>query len=127
MQDNRKTSLWANSVYQLTDIQIVVSRKKVKNLSETAYEKFARFMKCFIKKFQNKDSFVQQFKSKNVKSADSRRERANDWTINLEDLIKHENKLYIFENSVIRKKFICRNHDDSLTEHFNAKKTLKLF
>ena len=83
-------------------------------------------MKCFIKKFQNKDSFMQQFKSKNVEFVDSRRERANDWIINFENLIKHENKLYIFENSVIKEKFICRNHDDLLTEHFDAKKTLKL-
>ena len=70
---------------------------------------------------------MQQFKSKNVKFADSRRERADDWTINFEDLIKHENKLYVFENSIIKEKLICKNHDDSLTEHFNTKKTLKLF
>ena len=127
MQNNRKTSLWANLVYQLTDIQVVVLKKKVKNLSETAYEKLAKFMKYFIKKFQNKDSFVQQLKLKNVKFADSRRERADDWIINFENLIKHENKLYVFEDSVIKEKFICRNHDDSLTEHFDAKKTLKLF
>ena len=65
-------------MYQLTNIQIVVLKKKVKNLFKTIYEKFAKFMKCFIKKLQNKDSFVQQFKSKDVKSADNRRERAND-------------------------------------------------
>ena len=127
MQNNRKTSLWTNLVYQLADIQIVVLKKKVKNLSETAYEEFARFMKCFIKKFQNKDSFVQQFKSRNVKFANNHRERANDWTINLENLIKHENKLYVLEDSIIKKKLICRNHDDSLIKHFDAKKTLKLF
>ena len=70
---------------------------------------------------------MQQFKLKNVKFVDNRRERADDWTINFEDLIKHENKLYVLENSVIKEKLICRNHDDSLTEHFDAKKTLKLF
>ena len=127
MQNNRKTSLWTNFVYQLTNIQVVVLKKKIKNLFKTAYEEFARFMKCFIKKLQNKDSFVQQFKSKNVKSVNSRRERADNWTINFENLIKHENKLYILENLIIKKKLICRNHDDSLTEHFDAKKTLKLF
>ena len=65
-------------MYQLADIQIIVLKKKIKNLFKTAYEKLAKFMKCFIKKFQNKDSFVQQFKLKDVKFADSRRERAND-------------------------------------------------
>ena len=81
-------------------------------------------MKCFIKKFQNKDSFVQQFKSKNVKFINSRRERADDWIINFENLIKHENKLYVLEDSAIKEKLICKNHDNSLTD---AKKPLKLF
>ena len=84
-------------------------------------------MKCFIKKLQNKNSFVQQLKLKNIEFTDSRRERANDWTINFEDLIKHENKLYVLENLIIKKKLICRNHDNSLIEHFDAEKTLKLF
>ena len=53
-------------------------KKKIKNLFKTAYEKFAKFIKCFIKKLQNKDSFMQQFKLRNVKFVDSRRERAND-------------------------------------------------
>ena len=127
MQDNRKTSLWTNSVFQLTDIQVVVLKKKIKNLFEKAYDESTRFIKYFIKKFQDKDSFVQQFKLNDVKHADNRRRRANDWTINFKNLIKHENKLFVLENSTIKKKLICKNHDDSLTEHFDAKKTLKLF
>ena len=127
MQDNRKISLWTNLVFQLINIQVVVLRKKVKNLSEKAYNEPAKSMKCFIKKLQDKNSFVQQFKLNDVEHVDSRRRRANDWTINFENLIKHENKLFVFENSTIRKKLICRNHDDSLTEHFDAEKTLKLF
>ena len=47
--------------------------------------------------------------------------------INFENLIKHENKLFIFETLIIKKKLICKNHDNSLTEHFDAEKTLKLF
>ena len=34
--------------------------------------------------------------------------------------------MFVFENLTIRKKLICKNHDDSLIEHFNAEKTLKL-
>ena len=70
---------------------------------------------------------MQQFKLNDVKRVDSRRKRANDWTINFKNLIKHENKLFVFENLTTKEKLICRNHDDSLTEHFNAEKTLKLF
>ena len=78
MQNNRKISLWANFVYQLANIQVVVLEKKIKNLFKTAYEELAKFMKYFIKKFQNKNSFVQQFKLKNIEFVNSRRERAND-------------------------------------------------
>ena len=32
----------------------------------------------------------------------------------------------MFENTVIKEKFICKNHDDSLINHFEVEKTLKL-
>ena len=70
---------------------------------------------------------MQQFKLNNVKRVDNRRKRANDWTINFENLIKHKNKLFIFKNLMTKKELICKNHDDLLTEHFDAEKILKLF
>ena len=70
---------------------------------------------------------MQQFKLNDVEHVDSRRRRANDWTINFKNLIKYENKLFVFKNLTTRKKLICRNHDDSLIEHFDAEKILKLF
>ena len=51
MQNNRKTSLWMNFVFQLTDIQVVVLRKKVKNLFKRTYDESAKFIKYFIKEF----------------------------------------------------------------------------
>ena len=86
-----------------------------------------KFIKYFIKEFQNKNSFMQWFKSNDIIHVNNRRKRANDWTINFEDLFKYENKLFVFENSTTREKLICKNYDNSLIEHFNAKKTLKLF
>ena len=47
--------------------------------------------------------------------------------INFKNLIKYENKLFVFENSMTRKKLICKNYNNSLIEHFDAEKTLKLF
>ena len=35
--------------------------------------------------------------------------------------------MFVFKNSTIKKKLICKNHDDSLIEHFDVEKTLKLF
>ena len=50
MQNNRKTSLWMNFVFQLTNIQVVVLKKIVKNLFEKVYDGSAKFIKWFIKK-----------------------------------------------------------------------------
>ena len=70
---------------------------------------------------------MQQFKLNDVEYVDNCRKRANDWIINFKNLIKHENKLFVFENLMIKKKLICKNHNDSLIKHFDAKKILKLF
>ena len=51
MQNNQKISLWMNLMFQLINIQVVVLKKKVKNLSEKTYNKSTKSMKCFIKKF----------------------------------------------------------------------------
>ena len=53
-------------------------KKKIKNLFEKAYDEPTRFMKCFIKEFQNKNLFVQQFKLNDVEHVDNRRKRANN-------------------------------------------------
>ena len=65
-------------MFQLTDIQVVVLKKKVKNLFKKAYDKSMKFIKYFIKELQDKNSFMQQFKSNDVKCVDNRRRRAND-------------------------------------------------
>ena len=78
MQNNRKTSLWTNFVFQLTNIQIIVLKTKIKNLFEGTYDEPTRFMKCFIKEFQDKNSFVQQFKLNDVEYVDSRHRRADN-------------------------------------------------
>ena len=70
---------------------------------------------------------MQQFKSNDVKHVNSYRKRANDWMINFKNLIKHKNKLFVFEDLTIKKKLIYKNHNNLLIEHFDAKKTLKLF
>ena len=41
-------------------------------------------------------------------------------------LVKYNERLYVLENATIKKKLISKNHDDSLTRHFEIKKTLKL-
>ena len=126
VQGNRETSLWANPVFQLAGIQVVVPRKEVKDLPEGAYDEPARSMKCLIKELQDKDSFVQQLKSNDVEHAGSRRRRADGWAIDPEGLVRHEDKLFVPGDPATREELICRNHDDPLAGHFGAEKTLEL-
>ena len=41
-------------MFQLTNIQIIILKKKIKNLFEKAYDKSTKFIKYFIKNFKIK-------------------------------------------------------------------------
>ena len=47
--------------------------------------------------------------------------------INVENILKHKKRIYVFDDSILKKKFINKNHDDFLTKHFEIKKIVKLF
>ena len=62
------------------------------------------------------------------KSAPSRRlrKRFQKWIINDESLVKRNECFYVFGDAVVKKKFIKKHHDDSLSEHFEVQKILNL-
>jgi hypothetical protein len=64
-----------NSLFQLIEIQIVIFRKEIRNLSEKSYEKSQKSMKFLIKKFQIIDKIVKKFVEKNKKSFRRRRNK----------------------------------------------------
>ncbi len=41
-------------------------------------------------------------------------------------LVKHNERLYVLDNAVIKEKLINKNHNDFLIKHFKINKTLKL-
>ena len=51
-QNKRKLSIALSLVFRLTDVQIVISRKIVRDMLKIAYEKSHRSMKFLIKKLQ---------------------------------------------------------------------------
>ena len=64
-----------NSLFQLIEIQIVISRKKIRDIFEKSYEKSQRSMKSLIKKLQINDKIVKKFVEKNKKSFRRRRNK----------------------------------------------------
>ena len=53
-----------NSLFQLIEIQIVISKKKIRNIFEKSYEKSQKFMKSLIKKFQIIDKTIKNLSKK---------------------------------------------------------------
>ena len=56
-----------DSLFQLIEVQIVISKKKIRNIFEKSYEKSQRSMKSLIKEFQTNDKIVKEFVEKNKK------------------------------------------------------------
>ena len=54
-QNKRKFSIALSLVFRLVDIQIIISRKVIKDILKIAYEKSYRSMKFLIKKLQTRD------------------------------------------------------------------------
>ena len=95
-------------------------------MSKIFYKKFQKLMKVLIKNFQAKNDLTKKFCAQMSSSCRSRKKRNKTWFVIFEKLIKHNERLYIFDNEIVRKKTINKNYDDSLIEHFNVEKILKL-
>ena len=54
-KNKRKMLKNFDSMFQLIDVQIVISKKKIKNISKISYDEFFRSMKSFIRKLQTND------------------------------------------------------------------------
>ena len=114
-----------DSLFQLVEVQIVISRKEIRDLSEKLYEKSQKSMKFLIKKFQTIDKIVMKFVEKSKKSSRRRRNKSH-WKLNFENFLKFKNRLYVFKDAIIKKKLISKNHDDFLIKHFDVDKTVNL-
>ena len=64
-----------NSLFQLIEVQIVIFRKKIRNIFEKSYEESQKSMKSLIKKFQINNKIVKEFVEKNKESSRRRRNK----------------------------------------------------
>ena len=113
-------------MFKLIDIQIVIFRKVINDISDDFYEKSLKLMKFLIKKFQIRNQWIKIFYVR--KSAPSRRlrKRFKKWIINDENFVKRNKCFYILNDAIVRKKFIKKHHDDLLSRHFKIQKILNL-
>ena len=64
-----------DSLFQLVEVQIVIFKKKIRNIFEKSYEKSQKSMKSLIKEFQTNDKIVKEFVEKSEKSSRRRRNK----------------------------------------------------
>ena len=114
------------SMFQLVEVQIVISRKKIRDMSKKFYEKSQRSMKFLIKNLQARNDLTKELCAQVSSPRRSRKKRSKTWFVDFEELVRHNERLYILDDEVVREEIVSKNHDDSLIEHFDVEKTLKL-
>ena len=126
-QNKRKILIELIFVFQLIEIQIVIFRKIVNDVFEIFYEKSQKFMKFLLKNLQIENNFVIRF-CENILtfSLNERFKSSKIWFVDVEKFLKHEKRIYVSKNFVTQQKFINKNHDDFLIDHFDVERIFEL-
>ena len=119
-RNRRKILTKLISMFKLIGIQIVISRKVINDIFDDFYEKSLKSMKFLIKKLQTKDQWMKTFYVRKFAPSRRLRKRFKKWIINDENLVKHNECLFVSNDAIVKKKFIKKHHDDSLLEHFET-------
>ena len=108
------------SMFKLTDIQIIILRKIINDISDDFYKKSLRSMKFLIKKFQTKDQWIKEFYVRKFVSFRRLRKRFKKWIINDKNFVKRNECFYVSDDAVVKKKIIQKHHNDLLSKHFET-------
>lgn len=111
---------------RIAGVQVVIPRREVNAVPETAYDDSQRLMKTLIRELQSHDDWVSSFRVDADAPTERRRTRSQAWTFNSEGLLQHNDRLYVPGDSALRKELISKCYNDPLAEHFGAAKTHKL-
>ena len=125
-QNRRKILAELILMFKLIDIQIVISRKVINDISNDLYEKLLRSMKFLIKKLQTKDQWMRKFHVRKFVSSCRLRKRFKNWIIDDENLVKRNECLYVSSDIIVKEKLIKKHHNNLLSRYFKAQKTLNL-
>ena len=93
--------------------------------NERQMKSFFKFLMIKLEEFQKKNSVIikiqDQLKSQNQRDACATRE----WFLQ-HNLLYYFHAIYIFDEVIMKTKMLRLHHDDSLTKHFEIKKTCSL-
>ena len=91
-------------------------------------EKLSKFIYKFIVTLQQKNEFVKTRFNELVKTTQRKSDRffISLYFLNKNELLKHHDKIYMFDKTFIHAVLLKRYHDDELTKHLKINKTVKL-
>ena len=113
-------------MFKLIDIQIIISRKIINDISDNFYKKSKKFMKSLIKELQARNQWMKKIHVRKFASSCRLRKRFQKWIINDKNLVKCNEYFYILDDAVVKRELIKQYHNDSLSKHFEAQKILNL-
>ena len=91
-------------------------------------EKLSKSIYEFIVTLQQKNKFVKACFDELAKTTQRKNDRffKSLYFLNKNELLKHHDKIYIFDKTFVYVVLLKRYHDDKLTKHLKANKTVKL-
>ena len=112
--------------FRIAGIQVVIPRKDVRDVPETAYEEPRRPMKTLIRDLQAHSEWVRSFHDDADSPSSRRKKRNKAWTLDSEGLLRNNGRLFVPKDEALREELISKCHDDPLAGHFGAAKTHEL-
>ena len=124
---NIKEQLQINfvSMFQLANVAVIISKKNVKALFDESYNESMKSIKFLIQKLQTNNTWTKKFLTKKRALLYYRR-HSKTWFIDSKKFVKHNERLYVFENKAVRKKLISKHYNNFLIEHFDFDKIVNL-
>ena len=91
-------------------------------------EKSSKFIYKFIVTLQQKNEFVKIRFDEFAKTTQRKNDRffKSLYFLNKNELLRHHNKIYVFDETFVHAVLLKRYHDDELTKHFETNKTVEL-
>ena len=113
--------------FRIAGIQVVIPRKDVRDVPETAYKEPRQSMKTLIWDLQAHKEWVRSFHNDADSPSSRRKKRNKAWTLDSEGLLRNNSRLFVPKDEALREELISKCHDDPLAGHFGAAKTHELF
>ena len=112
--------------FRIAGIQVVIPRKDVRDVPETAYKEPQWLMKTLIQDLQAHSEWVRSFHN-DVDLPSSHQKKWNKaWTLDSERLLRNNSHLFVPKDEALREELISKCHNNPLAGYFGAAKTHEL-